>query len=96
VQSFPAEWDSFSVEIKPTEKAWQAFRTTLDALNVWCWRADYPNQGVCDGTNWSVEIVYTRAVKQLLQRATPDLVEPRSGSLMKLAGVGPSSLLHSD
>ena len=46
--------------IKPSVKQWHTFRRTLDRLNVWCWREHYPNpHGVCDGTSWSVEIVYT-------------------------------------
>jgi hypothetical protein len=33
--------------------------SALDRLNVWRWQADYPNPpGTCDGTGWSVEIVY--------------------------------------
>jgi hypothetical protein len=47
-------------EIQPSAKQWQNFRRTLDRLNVWCWQEEYPNPpGVCDGTNWSVEIAYT-------------------------------------
>jgi hypothetical protein len=47
-------------EIQPSAKQWQTFRKSLDQLNIWCWREDYPNPPeVCDGTNWSVEIAYT-------------------------------------
>jgi hypothetical protein len=47
-------------EIQPSPRQWRNFRRTLDRLNVWCWQANYPNSGgVCDGTGWSVEIVYS-------------------------------------
>jgi hypothetical protein len=26
---------------------------------VWCWRTEYPNPGVCDGTGWSLSIRYS-------------------------------------
>jgi hypothetical protein len=59
VRNFPSEWDSGSKEIRPSREQWQAFRSALDQLNVWCWQQDYPNPGVCDGTGWSVEIAYS-------------------------------------
>jgi hypothetical protein len=45
-------------EIQPSANQWQNFRRTLDRLNVWCWQAKYLDPDVCDGTGWSVEIVY--------------------------------------
>ena len=58
VQQFPPEWDSKSETIRPTERQWQAFRERLDELNVWRWQPEY-FEPVCDGTGWSVEIVYS-------------------------------------
>jgi hypothetical protein len=46
-------------EIQPSAKQWQNFRRTLNRLNVWCWRANYSDPAVCDGTGWSAEIVYS-------------------------------------
>jgi hypothetical protein len=46
-------------EIMPSAKQWQTFRRALDRLNVWCSQERYLDPGVCDGTNWSVEIAYT-------------------------------------
>jgi hypothetical protein len=54
----PSPWEP-SKEIKPSAKQGQTFRRALDRLNVWCWQEDYLDPGVCDGTNWSVEIAYT-------------------------------------
>lgn len=44
--------------ITPSEEQWREFRETLDDLQVWRWRAEYPNPGVCDGTGWSLDIAY--------------------------------------
>jgi hypothetical protein len=57
VQQFPPKWDSGSETIRPAEDQWQAFRGALDRLNVWCWQPKY-FEPVCDGTGWSIEIVY--------------------------------------
>jgi hypothetical protein len=47
-------------EIEPSAKQWENFRRTLNRLNIWCWRANYPNSAmVCDGAGWSAEIVYS-------------------------------------
>ena len=59
VQNFPPKWDSRSEEIQPSDERWQAFRAALDRIDLWRWQADYPNSAmVCDGTSWSVEIMY--------------------------------------
>lgn len=58
VQNFPPEWDCRSEQIRPTEERWQAFRATLDRLDVWRWRPEY-FEPVCDGTSWSAEVVYS-------------------------------------
>jgi hypothetical protein len=44
--------------LTPTVAQWREFRQTLDDLKVWQWRADYPNHGVSDGTQWSLDIAY--------------------------------------
>lgn len=46
-------------QLKITARKWAIFRKRLDAINVWRWRADYPNPGVCDGTSWSLSIRYS-------------------------------------
>jgi hypothetical protein len=46
-------------EIQPSAKQWQNFRRTFDRLNVWCWKAEYSDPAVCDGTGWSAKIVYS-------------------------------------
>jgi hypothetical protein len=45
-------------EIRPTPEQWRRFREALDAINVWRWRADYPNPGVADGLGWEIEAAY--------------------------------------
>jgi hypothetical protein len=57
VQNFPPKWDWESEQIQPSDERWQAFRAALDLLNVWCWQPEY-FEPVCDGTGWTVEIVY--------------------------------------
>jgi hypothetical protein len=46
-----------SATVTATPQQWQEFRETIDQLNIWQWRADYPS-AVADGTHWSVEIGY--------------------------------------
>jgi hypothetical protein len=58
VQNFPTEWASGSEEIRPAPTQCQAFRAALDLLNAWRWQPEY-FEPVCDGTGWSVEIVYS-------------------------------------
>jgi len=36
--------------VTPTAAQWREFRQTLDELNVWQWRAEYPSGGTVDGT----------------------------------------------
>jgi len=47
-----------STTLTPTLHQWQEFRKSIDELNIWQWRADYPSQGIQDGTQWSLEIAY--------------------------------------
>jgi hypothetical protein len=48
-----------TVEIaKPSAKQWLEFHSSLSKIQVWNWRAEYPNIGVCDGTQWEFEVAY--------------------------------------
>jgi len=59
--------------ITPTDSAWREFRKTLDELNVWQWRSDYPRGGVVDGTQWLFEIAYSdRTLKSRGDNNYPD------------------------
>jgi hypothetical protein len=42
----------------PTAAQWRGFRQTLDEMNLWRWRKEYPNHSVADGTQWSLDIAY--------------------------------------
>lgn len=44
--------------ITATPDRWRQFRQALDAINVWSWRADYPNPSVADGLRWEIDVVY--------------------------------------
>ena len=44
--------------IVPTPEQWREFRAALDELRLWQWKSEYSNQGVADGTQWSIEIAY--------------------------------------
>jgi hypothetical protein len=46
-------------EIQPSAEQWQAFRRTLDRLDIWSWQRKYSDPAVCDGTGWSAKIVYS-------------------------------------
>lgn len=46
------------VSVVPTNRKWLNFRKKLDAIDVWQWKRDYPNPGVCDGTQWEFEVDY--------------------------------------
>jgi hypothetical protein len=59
--------------ITPPDGAWRDFRKTLDELNVWQWRSDYPRGGVVDGTQWLFEIAYSdRTLKSRGDNNYPD------------------------
>lgn len=45
----------------PTDAAWRAFRSTLDSLDAFAWRARYENPAVDDGTQWSADVAYPDA-----------------------------------
>ena len=50
------------LKITPAPEQWREFRRSLDKLKVWQWRAEYPDPGVCDGTQWSLEIEFADRV----------------------------------
>jgi hypothetical protein len=55
---------TLSARVHPTMEQWKAFRTELDAIGVWQWRAQYSAPGVADGTQWSLEVAYPdRSIK---------------------------------
>jgi len=47
-----------TLKLTPTSQQWREFRRALDDVGVWQWRTNYPNPGVYDGTQWSLEIRY--------------------------------------
>jgi hypothetical protein len=62
-----------SATVSPTPQQWREFRKSIDELNLWQWKPSYPNQGVADGTQWSLEIVYRdRALKTGGSNSYPD------------------------
>jgi hypothetical protein len=44
--------------ITPTATQWREFQRALDDLKVWEWRKEYPNRGIMDGTQWSLDIAF--------------------------------------
>ena len=42
--------------IAPTAQQWAKFGQAIEAAGVWRWAADYPDPGVCDGTQWELEL----------------------------------------
>ena len=42
--------------VAPTKEQWRAFWKKAERVKIWKWQPKYANPGVCDGTNWSVEI----------------------------------------
>jgi hypothetical protein len=71
-QKQPQREDSVLV-VTPTDEQWRAFHDALQRLAVFQWQPDYPNNGVVDGTQWGIEIVYPeRAVKSHGDNNFPD------------------------
>jgi hypothetical protein len=59
--------------VTPTAAQWREFRQTLDELNVWQWRAEYPSGGTADGTQWSLELAWDgHALKAHGDNSYPD------------------------
>ena len=44
--------------ITPSPEAWQTFWGKLDLLGAWKWRKKYEVSGICDGTQWEIDIEY--------------------------------------
>ena len=44
--------------ITPDSQAWARFWPAVAAAGVWQWEADYLNQAVLDGTQWSLELAF--------------------------------------
>lgn len=67
--------------LTPTAAQWRDFRRTLDALKVWQWRTNYPNHGVSDGTQWTLDIAYAdRSLTTRGDNNYPDGTRKPSGS----------------
>jgi hypothetical protein len=45
-------------EIRPTPEQWRRFRQALETIDIWRWRADYPNPAVADGLRWEIDLAY--------------------------------------
>ena len=59
--------------ITPNAAKWREFRQALDGLKIWQWRANYRNEHVHDGTQWSLEITYAdRVMKSHGNNSYPD------------------------
>ena len=43
-------------DIIPTKEKWQRFWAKLESAGVWEWKPEYPNPGILDGTQWSIDI----------------------------------------
>lgn len=46
-----------------TDDQWLSFREALDLIDVWGWGSRYEGPGICDGTQWGLEIVYEDKMK---------------------------------
>jgi len=51
-----ANWKTETIPV--TDEQWGTFRAAIDSLDVWRWEREYLNPGVCDGTQWGVDIAY--------------------------------------
>jgi hypothetical protein len=68
-------------KVTPTAAEWRDFRQTLEDLKVWQWRADYPSQGVVDGTQWMLDIAYAdRALTARGDNNYPEMTGKPNGS----------------
>lgn len=49
-----------STYITPSPEEWRAFRSTLDKIGVWAWRASYERkETINDGTSWWLYVRYS-------------------------------------
>lgn len=42
--------------VQPSEARWSSFWKKLEKLQVWSWEPEYPNPGIMDGTQWSIDL----------------------------------------
>ena len=55
----PLPWDQADAkEILPTVQQWIDFKTVIKSINAWEWGPNYLTPGVCDGTQWELNINY--------------------------------------
>jgi hypothetical protein len=47
-----------SAQFRPSPEQWAAFGRSLDEIDIWSWRSEYPNPGILDGTQWGLDIEY--------------------------------------
>jgi hypothetical protein len=48
-----------TIALHPSPEKWRAFRSSLDKLNVWSWKAEYVDTAApTDGYSWRVELAY--------------------------------------
>ena len=40
----------------PSREQWEKFWQALEAAGVWSWAPDYADPGICDGTQWSLQL----------------------------------------
>jgi hypothetical protein len=52
------EEEEKNLQINPTFQQWNKFWIQMEKSKIWSWKADYPNPGVCDGTQWKIAIHY--------------------------------------
>ena len=45
-----------SFEIRPTREAWTRFIQEINTTKLYRWSKNYPNPGILDGTQWSIDM----------------------------------------
>ena len=66
-----------TIQISPGPEQWEAFWRTVDAADVWNWRAEYQDPGICDGTHWSLSLRYRgRTIRSQGSNAYPGAEGP--------------------
>ena len=74
-------------ELHPTKTDWANLWKQLEAIEVWSWKKDYLKEGICDGTNWTLEIeVAGRSLKSGGSNAYPPQFKAFCKAVSKLAG----------
>jgi len=78
-------WSSETL-CNPDEKQWEEFWRAVDTAGAWDWARQYVNPGVCDGTQWSLNMKHKgRSVRSEGSNAYPGGAEmdcdlPAAGS----------------